>query len=210
MTEKDYIQTLLNSYLAAETTEEEEQLLSDYFCSHRDIPNEWLGYSVLFRGMQRNHTSKTCSLPSNENTKKRWLLSPWQVGVAAMIAIVLGISFFMLQKEREAVPPKVIASAMENPAPKPPVEQHTKDKGKTETDCETSAKPLRRSRRLAKSLRKSNNKSDALPCKAIPVQATMSQDSASPSADEEIMDYTPSLMNHHRQMRDAMLAMLNE
>ena len=36
--EKGYIQKLLDSYLAAETTREEEDLLADYFCTHRDVP----------------------------------------------------------------------------------------------------------------------------------------------------------------------------
>lgn len=53
MMEKEYIEKLLESYMAAETTEEEEQLLSDYFRTNHDFPAEWRNYSVLFRGISQ-------------------------------------------------------------------------------------------------------------------------------------------------------------
>ena len=53
MMEKEYIQKLLDSYMAAETTKEEEQLLSDYFSTHRDIPAEWRNISVMFRSIRQ-------------------------------------------------------------------------------------------------------------------------------------------------------------
>ena len=39
-TNKEYIQKLLDSYMVAGTTKEEEKLLSEYFCTHQDIPAE--------------------------------------------------------------------------------------------------------------------------------------------------------------------------
>ena len=54
MMEKEYIQKLLDSYMAAETTREEEDLLADYFCTHRDIPAEWQNFSILFRGLRQD------------------------------------------------------------------------------------------------------------------------------------------------------------
>ena len=210
MTEKDYIQALLNSYLAAETTEDEEQRLSDYFCSHRDIPNEWQCYSVLFRGMKCNHVTLADSLSREENGKRRWQLSPWLIGVAAMIVVLFGISFFILQKDREAVPSEIFARTNENPAPKALVEQQAQNNEKAETNGDAMEKPQQKSHRLAKSLRKPKPKAEAAPREAIPVQTIVEQESVSPIADKETTDYTPSLMAHHRQMREAMLAMLNE
>lgn len=210
MTEKDYIQTLLNSYLAAETTEDEERRLSDYFCSHRDIPNEWQCYSVLFRGMKCNHVTLADSLSRDESEKRRWQLSPWLIGVAAMIVILFGISLFILQKDREAVPTEIFASTNENPAPKALVEQQAQHNEKAETNSDAMEKPQQKSHRLAKSLRKPKPKAKASPRETIPVQTIVEQESVSPIADKETTDYTPSLMAHHRQMREAMLAMLNE
>ena len=53
MMEREYIQKLLDSYMAAETTREEERLLADYFSIHRDIPAAWRDFSILFRGIRQ-------------------------------------------------------------------------------------------------------------------------------------------------------------
>lgn len=39
---------LLDKFMSAQTTEAEEQELSDYFANNKDIPTEWKAYSVLF------------------------------------------------------------------------------------------------------------------------------------------------------------------
>lgn len=43
-----HIKELLDKFMSAQTTEAEEQELSDYFANNKDIPTEWKSYSVLF------------------------------------------------------------------------------------------------------------------------------------------------------------------
>lgn len=43
-----HLKELLDKFMSAQTTEAEEQELSDYFANNKDIPAEWKAYSVLF------------------------------------------------------------------------------------------------------------------------------------------------------------------
>ena len=78
--EREYIQKLLDSYMAAETTKEEEQLLFDYFSTHRDIPAEWRDFSILFRGI-RQYEQKPYVL-------YRRTIMKWSAAAAAAIALL--------------------------------------------------------------------------------------------------------------------------
>ena len=101
MMEKEYIQKLLASYMAAETTKEEEQLLSDYFSTHRDIPAEWRNISVLFRSI-RQYKQKPDA--SHKRTILKWSAA------AAVITIIFGTGvFFMQRKDRYVEPSKSVA-----------------------------------------------------------------------------------------------------
>lgn len=44
----NHIKELLDKFMSAQTTEAEEQELSDYFANNKDIPTVWKSYSVLF------------------------------------------------------------------------------------------------------------------------------------------------------------------
>lgn len=46
--EKEYIEGLLKKFLEGLTTEEEEQMLQDFFCTTEDIPASWQMYKDLF------------------------------------------------------------------------------------------------------------------------------------------------------------------
>ena len=101
MMEKEYIQKLLASYMAAETTKEEEQLLSDYFSTHRDIPAEWRNISVLFRSIRQYKQKPDAS-------HKRAILK-WSAA-AAVITIIFGTGvFFRQRKDRYVEPSKSVA-----------------------------------------------------------------------------------------------------
>ena len=47
MTDKEQIQEWLNRFMAGNATEQEEQQLTDYFCSTTDVPEEWMPYGLL-------------------------------------------------------------------------------------------------------------------------------------------------------------------
>lgn len=98
MTEKEYIKKLLDSYLAAETTKEEEQFLSDFFSTHRDVPAEWRNFSILFRGIRQGK-------PKSVSLHKSYVLK-WSTA-AAVITIIFGTGvFFMQRKDRYVEPSK--------------------------------------------------------------------------------------------------------
>ena len=102
MMEKEYIQKLLDSYMAAETTKEEEQLLSDYFSTHRDIPAEWRNFSVMFRSI-RQYRQKSDA--SHKRTILKWSAA------AAVVALIFGTGLFYLHREEIKVEPtKTVAS----------------------------------------------------------------------------------------------------
>lgn len=98
--EKEYIQKLLDSYLAAETTREEEDLLADYFCTHREVPAEWRSFSVLFRGLQQGK-------PKARALHKSYVLK-WSA--AAVVAVFIGTGLFFLRRnDRDVEPSKSVA-----------------------------------------------------------------------------------------------------
>lgn len=103
MTEKEHIQQLLDSYLAAETTREEEQLLSDYFCTHQDIPAEWRAFSVMFRGI-RHHEQEPVG--SHHSHLLKW------VAAAALMAFVFGTGWLLMHQEATNKPSDAIVQTI--------------------------------------------------------------------------------------------------
>lgn len=49
MKQNEYIASLLEKFLEGQSTEAEEQTLSEYFDSADDVPAEWVAYQELFR-----------------------------------------------------------------------------------------------------------------------------------------------------------------
>ena len=94
--EKGYIQKLLDSYLAAETTREEEDLLADYFCTHRDVPAEWRGYSILFRGIKQY---KPMKIASHRSVVLKWS------AVAAIITVIFGTGLLLMRQDKTSIKP---------------------------------------------------------------------------------------------------------
>lgn len=94
--EKEYIQKLLDRYMSAETTKEEEQLLSDYFSSHREIPAEWRGYSILFRGIKQY---KPMKIASHRSVVLKWS------AVAAIITVIFGTGLLLMRQDKTSIKP---------------------------------------------------------------------------------------------------------
>ena len=108
MMEKAYIQKLLDSYMAAETTKEEERLLSDYFCTHQDIPAEWRNFSIMFRGMRQYEQKPEAS---SMKTLLKWS------AVAAVVLFVFGTGALLMQQEETSKPSSPVAQiVIEEPA----------------------------------------------------------------------------------------------
>ena len=132
--EKEYIQKLLDSYMAAETTKEEEQLLSEYFSTHRDIPAEWREFSILFRGIRQYEQKPYVSY--------RRIIIKWSAA-AAMMAFVFGIGLSLQHQEETCKPSHVIAQTKDVPTPVA-IEPHLETIAEvTPTVAEITAKPSR-------------------------------------------------------------------
>ena len=113
--EKEYIQKLLDSYMAAETTQDEEALLADYFCTHRDVPAEWRNFSILFRGLRQG---KPKPVPLHQNNMLRWSAA------AAVVIMTMGAGLLFMNKEESSVEPANPVAVAENPTPQTIKTQH--------------------------------------------------------------------------------------
>jgi len=98
------IDTLLNRFLSAQTTEAEEQMLADYFQSAENVPQEWQPYRELFLSFQTdayeltdNELAALTAEPQPAKRKVRPL--HWLGAAAAVAAILLVIGSTMLRSE---------------------------------------------------------------------------------------------------------------
>ena len=98
------IDTLLNRFLSAQTTEAEEQMLADYFQSAESVPEEWQPYRELFLSFQTdayeltdNELAALTAEPQPAKRKVRPLY--WLGAAAACAAILLVIGSTMLRNE---------------------------------------------------------------------------------------------------------------
>ena len=98
------IDTLLNRFLNAQTTEAEEQALADYFQSAESVPEEWQPYRELFLSFQTD----AYELTDNELAALTAELQPakrkvrplyWLSAAAAVAAILLVIGSIMLHND---------------------------------------------------------------------------------------------------------------
>lgn len=108
MTDKQ-INDLLDRFMAGETSEQEERLLTDYFCTRTDIPEAWAAYAVMFRGFRQPAAHEV----PIRNYQHRWWLS-----AAAAILVLLGFWWYLPERESQ---PETVAKT-ETPTPKPTVQ----------------------------------------------------------------------------------------
>ena len=134
MKEREYIQKLLDRYMAAETTKEEERLLSDYFSTHRDIPAEWRDFSILFRGIRQYEQKPPASY--------RRAIIKWSAA-AAVIAFVFGTGLLLQHQKETSKPSDAIAQTKEMPTPVAIEPQHETIAEVTPTVAEIAPKPSR-------------------------------------------------------------------
>lgn len=192
--EKQYIQQLLDRYMAAETTQEEEALLADYFCTHHDVPAEWRTFSILFRGLRQG---KAQEAPRRKPTLLRWSAA------AAVVVVAMGAGLLFLPSDHSGVAPtKPVAVAVAVQPAQPtvapqPERQAQPERHEVEPDVQMAqaARPNPSKRRARKA--------------PAPVEAPMpkaQQEHAAPTDLQENINIDREMQT----MEDNMVAMIDE
>ena len=132
MTDKQ-INDLLDRFMAGETSEQEERLLTDYFCTRTDIPEAWAAYAVMFRGFRQ---------PAAHVVPIRHYQHRWWLSAAAAILVLLGFWWYLPEKESQ---PETVART-ETPAPKPTVQPVVEETTQQVAVAAEAPKPARKVR----------------------------------------------------------------
>ena len=192
MMEKEYIQKLLDRYMSAETTKEDERLLSDYFSSHRDIPAEWRDYSILFRGIKQYEPMATAS-------HRRGVLK-WSAA-AAIITILFGTGLFLMRQDKTSINPSDSVAYINEPYTQNVIEPKH-ETGVTESvQAELPVERSTQKHRVRKSKKEEipSTLAEPLPDISQPVRSLIPAD-ASPR----------SLSSHREQMRNNIEAIFEQ
>lgn len=96
MKQNEYIASLLEKFLEGQSTEAEEQTLSEYFDSADDVPAEWVAYQELFRSFTTDAydfsneeiDAMLAPTPSKKGIVVSWLR--WSAVACAIIAVLAG------------------------------------------------------------------------------------------------------------------------
>ena len=189
--EKEYIQKLLDRYMSAETTKEDERLLSDYFSSHRDIPAEWRDYSILFRGIKQYEPMATAS-------HRRGVLK-WSAA-AAIITILFGTGLFLMRQDKTSINPSDSVAYINEPYTQNVIEPKH-ETGVTESvQAELPVERSTQKHRVRKSKKEEipSTLAEPLPDISQPVCSLIPADASIP----EQSSPTRSLSSHREQMRN--------
>lgn len=96
MRQKEYIASLLEKFLEGQSTETEEQTLSEYFDSADDVPAEWAAYQELFRSFTTDaydfSDEEIDAMLAPTPSKKRIVVSllRWSAVACTIIAVLAG------------------------------------------------------------------------------------------------------------------------
>lgn len=132
MTDKQ-INDLLDRFMAGETSEQEERLLTDYFCTRTDIPEAWAAYAVMFRGFRQ---SAAHEVPIRHYQHRWWMAA------AAAILVLLGFWWYLPERESQ---PETVAKT-ETPIPKPTVQPAVEEATQQVAVVAEASKPARKVR----------------------------------------------------------------
>ena len=187
--EKEYIQKLLKKYMSAETTKEEEQLLSDYFSSHRDIPAEWQDYSILFRGIKQYEPIATVS--------HRSVVLKWSAA-AAVITVIFGTGLFLMRQDKTIIKPSDSVAYVDEPY------THNIIEPKHETGVIESVQAELPTERTTQKHRVRKSKKEAIPITQAEQFPDISQSDRSliPEQISSARSLSHSLSSHREQMRN--------
>lgn len=96
MKQKEYIASLLEKFLEGQSTEAEEQTLSEYFDRADDVPAEWAAYQELFRSFTTDaydfSDEEINAMLAPTPSKKRIVVSllRWSAVACTIIAVLAG------------------------------------------------------------------------------------------------------------------------
>lgn len=188
MTDKQ-INDLLDRFMAGETSEQEERLLTDYFCEQTDVPEKWAAYAVMFRGFRQ---SAAREVPLGRS------LHRWWMAAAAAILVLLGLWWYMPERESQ---PETVAKT-ETPAPKPTVKPATEEAIQQEAIAE-APKPIRKIRAA-----KPHDTVEAEPAEAPASEAESVTEMSDPATDLLNIDMA-AVQQQGAELRTA-LAIMNQ
>ena len=104
---KENIGKLLERFVQGLTTESEEQLLSDYFCTAEAIPEEWMVYKELFDSFSTDvydfSEDEKDAMLARVPRKKAKSVTLWIWAVAACAVAVMVIAIPMMRNSGEMV-----------------------------------------------------------------------------------------------------------
>ena len=102
---KENIGKLLERFVQGLTTESEEQLLSDYFCTAEAIPEEWMVYKELFDSFSTDvydfSEDEKDAMLARVPRKKGKSVTLWIWAVAACVVAVMVIAIPMMRNSGE-------------------------------------------------------------------------------------------------------------
>lgn len=96
MKQNEYIASLLEKFLEGQSTEAEEQTLSEYFDSADDVPAEWTAYQEMFRSFTTDaydfSDEEIDAMLAPTHSKKGIVVSllRWSAVACAIIAVLAG------------------------------------------------------------------------------------------------------------------------
>lgn len=91
MNDKAYIQKLLDRYMAATASEDEERRLREWFAAHDDVPEEWQAYAIMLTG-------RAAAAP------RRHRLAKWATSAAAAVVIAAAGLFALHEPQQPSQP----------------------------------------------------------------------------------------------------------
>ena len=104
MNDKAYIQKLLDRYMAATASEDEERRLREWFAAHDDVPEEWQAYAIMLTG-------RATAAP------RRHRLAKWATSAAAAVVIAAAGLFALHEPQVAQTVAPIPSAAVQQPAP---------------------------------------------------------------------------------------------